>query len=394
MDFEFTPGQEAFRQELRDLLRDLLTDQWRGLLGSNAEENIPLTREVCRALAERGWLTLSWPEEYGGGDGDLWSQMVLREEMWAHGEPRGPQYMNLNYIGPMLMRFGSAEQKARFLPPMAAGEVIWTQGFSEPGAGSDLASLITRAEDRGDHLVVNGSKIWNSYAASPADWCLLLARTDPDAPKHAGISVLLVDMTSPGVTVRPIECMAGWGEINEIFFDDVVVPKENLVGGLHQGWPIITYALSFERTGIALHARVLRAIERMVAYATSTERDGVPLSADPAIRTRIADLYCRYRAARLMSYRITSMVEAGEDPGATANIAWLHGGALSRDAGVAGLEVLGPAGQLLEGEDDAPADGAFEREWVEMLPYTIGPGTADIQRLIVAQHILGLPKAG
>jgi alkylation response protein AidB-like acyl-CoA dehydrogenase len=393
MDFEFSLEQNEFRQELREFLSEELTDEWRGLFGSNALETIPLTREVCKALGERGWLTLSWPKEYGGSDGDLWSQMILREEMWAHGEPRGPQYMNLNYIGPLIMRFGSEEQKARFLPPMAAGEVLWTQGFSEPGAGSDLASLTTRAEDQGDHFVVNGQKIWNSYASSPADWCLLLVRTDTSAPKHRGISILLVDMTTPGITVRPIESMAGHGEINEIFFDDVVVPKSNLVGEKNAGWPIVVYALSFERTGIALHARVMRSIERLVEYVKTTERDGRLLSEDPLIRARIADLYCRYRAARLISYRIVSVVAAGQDPGAEASLAWIHGGTLSRATGVAGLEILGAVGQLIEGDSDSPGDGAFEREWVEMLPYTIGPGTADIQRLIVAEHVLGLPKA-
>jgi alkylation response protein AidB-like acyl-CoA dehydrogenase len=394
MDFEFTDEQKRFRAELRDFLAENVTEDFRGVFGSNAEEMIPLTREICRKLAERGWLTLSWPKEYGGSDGDLWSQMVLREEMWGSGEPRGPQYMNLNYIGPMIQRFGTDAQKATHLPPMAAGQVIWTQGFSEPGAGSDLASLRCRAVDAGDHFVVNGSKIWNSYAASPADWCLLLVRTNVDVPKHQGISVLLVDMRTDGVVVRPIRSMGGYGEINEIFFTDAKIPKANLLGEVDGGWPMIVYGLSFERTGIATHARALTALEKLVAYVKSTTVDGKPLSSDPEIRRKLSDLYIRYRAARLVSYRITSMVEAGEDPGPEASIAWIHGALIVQDVARVGLQILGAAGQLLEDDPDAPIGGQIEREWVEMLPLSIGAGTVDIQRLIVAQRGLGLPKAG
>jgi len=394
MEFEFSAEQEEFRRELRTFLDERLTDEWRGVFGSNSLENIPLTRTICRALGDRGWLTLSWPPEYGGMGSDLWSQMVLREEMFGRGEPRGPQYMNLNYIGPMIMKFGTEEQKQRFLPPMAAGGVIWTQGFSEPDAGSDLASLSTRAEVRDDHFVVNGQKIWNSYAGSPADWCLLLVRTDPEAPKHKGISVLLVDMATPGVTVRPIESMAGIGEINEIFFDDAVVPRDCLLGPLHGGWPVIVAGLALERTGIALHSRAATAIAKLADYAKRTERDGRPLSSDPGVRRKIADLYVRYRAARLISYRVTSMIEAGRDPVAEASMAWIHGSLLLQDVGRVGLQILGEPGQLIEGDPDAPLDGAVEREWVEMLPMTIAAGTVDVQKLIVAQRGLGLPKAG
>jgi alkylation response protein AidB-like acyl-CoA dehydrogenase len=302
--------------------------------------------------------------------------------------------MNLNYIGPVIMKFGTDEQKRRFLPPMAEGRVLWTQGFSEPGAGSDLASLTTRAVLVDDHFVVDGQKIWNSYADAPADWCMLLVRTNREAPKHQGISVLLMDMASPGVTVRPIRSMGGLGEINEIFLDNVHVPRENLLGEIDGGWPLINYGLSFERTGIASHARALRTIEQLVEYVRTVEVGGRPLASDPRVRRKIADLYCRYRAARLMSYRITSMVEAGEEPVAEASMAWIHGGLAIQEAARIGLEILGAAGLLTEGEEEAPMNGAMEREWVEMIPMTIGAGTVDIQRLIVARHGLGLPKAG
>jgi alkylation response protein AidB-like acyl-CoA dehydrogenase len=394
MDFAFTPEQDALRRELNEFLDERLPHDWNtGLFSERHEELIPFTAELCREMASRDWLTMSWPSEYGGRDSDLWSQMVVREVMWGRGEPRGPQYMNLNYIGPMIMKFGTEDQKARFLPPMARGEVLWCQGFSEPNAGSDLASLATRAEDRGDHFVVNGQKIWNSYA-TPAEWCLLLVRTDPDAPKHRGISVLLVEMSTPGIVVRPIESMAGYGEINEIFFEDVVVPKGNLLGEKNAGWPLITYGLGFERTGIANHARAQNTLDRLVEYVRSTEVDGRPLAEDPDVRRAIARISLEIRAARMLSYRTVSMFEHGQDPVAEASMAWVYGGRAAQAAAVQGLQIVGGRGQVSPG-DGAPAiEGMIGREWLETLPWSIVVGTVDIQRSIIAQRGLGLPKAG
>jgi alkylation response protein AidB-like acyl-CoA dehydrogenase len=392
MDFEYTVEQEQFRSELREFIEQRLPPSWGGIFGAEAEREIPLTQQICQDLAGRGWLTMAWPAEYGGQDLDLWTQMILREEMWGHGEPRGPQYMNLNYIGPMIMKYGTSEQKDRFLPPMSAGKVLWTQGFSEPEAGSDLASLRTRADDYGDHFLVNGQKIWNSYAGA-AEWCLLLVRTDFEVPKHAGLSVLLVDMRSPGVTVRPIESMAGFGEINEIFLHDVRVPRANLLGNKNEGWPIVLYGLRHERTGIALHGRVLATIRRIIEYARTTTEHGERVGDDPVIRNAIADAYCRYRAARLMSYRVTSMLESGVEPAAEAPMAWIHGALALQTAANVGMDVIGANAVLLQGERDSPLDGKMEREWVETLPFSLGPGTIDIQRLIVAQQGLGLPRA-
>ena len=228
MDFAFTPDEERFRHELRAFLSRELPLWWRGMFVDDPRA-MPFTRELCRRLARRGWLTMAWPREHGGADAGPWMQQILREEMWAHDEPRGPQYMNLNYIGPCLMRFGSPAQRARFLPPMAAGDVLWTQGFSEPGAGSDLAAVSTRALRRGDRFVVAGQKIWNSYADAPADWCFLLVRTSTEPKRHHGLAILLVDMRTPGITVRPIASMAGPHELNEIFLDEVAVPADCLL---------------------------------------------------------------------------------------------------------------------------------------------------------------------
>ncbi len=386
MDFDFGPDDERFRGELRAFCAATLPDWWRGMFVDDARA-IPFTREFCGQLAERGWLTIAWPSEYGGAGASAWTQTVLREEMWAAEEPRGPQYMNLNYIGPLIMRYGAPEQRSRFLPPMARGEVIWCQGFSEPDAGSDLASLRTRATERGDGFVVEGTKIWTSYADTPAQWCLLLARTDPAAPRHAGISVLLVDMASPGITVRPIDTMAGPHEFNEVRFDNVVVPRDCLLGERDHGWEIITAGLTFERVGIARYARSARVLERLVEHANATGR-----SRDPLVRSRLADLRARCEAARLLAYRALSLQARGDVPTVEASIARIHATQLEQAIAHAGLELLGPTGLLRAGDPRAPLAGEVQRHFVRNVPTTIAAGTLEIQKNIVARHGLGLPR--
>ncbi len=385
MDFSFTPEEEAFRAELRAFIETELPAWWRGMFVDD-ERALPETRRFCAKLARRGWLTPAWPREYGGQDASVWRQTILREEMWAHDEPRGPQYMNLNYIGPCLMRFGTEEQKRRFLPPMAAGEVIWTQAFSEPGAGSDLAALRTHAVDRGDHFLVNGQKTWNSYADAPADWCLLLARTDPEAPGRAGLSVLLVDMRSPGITVRPIDTMAGPHEFNEIFFDDVIVPRDCLLGKRNEGWTVATTGLTLERVGIARYARAGRVIEALACHVRQ-----VGLADDAHVRQQLADLRIRYEAAKLLNYRAISLQAQGEVPRVEASIARLHNTQLEQLVGHVGLELLGLAGQLTHADDAAPLAGLVWRQWVRNIPTTIAAGTLEVQKNIIARHGLGLP---
>ncbi len=387
MDFAFTPEDERFRAALRRFLADELPAWWRGMFVADPRA-IPETRRFCEQLAARGWLTMAWPREYGGQEASVWQQAILREEMWAHDEPRGPQYMNLNYIGPCIMRFGTASQKARFLPPMAAGQVLWTQGFSEPNAGSDLASLTTRAEERGDHFVVNGQKTWNSYADAPADWCFLLARTDPAAARHRGLSVLLVDMRTPGIRVRPIDTMAGPHEFTEIFFDDVVVRRDCLLGELHRGWDVVTTGLTFERVGIARYARAGRVIEALVAHVRAAGG-----AAEPDVRHALADLRARYEAARLLNYRVLSLQASGGVPTVEAAIARVHNTQLEQRVGHVGLELLGLPGQLTHDAPEAPLGGLVWRQWVRNIPTTVAAGTLEIQKSIIAERGLGLPRS-
>ena len=386
MDFAFTDDEERFRDEVRTFLARELPAWWRGMFVDDPRV-FPETRRICQQLAARGWLTMAWPREYGGQDASVWKQAVLREEMWAHHEPRGPQYMNLNYIGPCVMRFGTAAQKERFLPPMAAGTVIWTQGFSEPNAGSDLAALATRAEDRGDHFLVNGQKLWSSYADAPADWCFLLARTDGALPRHRGLSVFLVDMRSPGITVRPIDSMAGPHELNEMFFDDVRVPADCLLGGRNAGWEVVTAGLTFERVGVARYARAGRVLELLVAYAK-----GAGLADDVDVRQKLADLRVRYEAARLLNYRVISLQAAGAVPSVEASIARLHNTQLEQLVGHVGMELLGLSGLLTLDAAWAPLRGLVQRQWVATIPSTITAGTTEVQKNIIAARGLGLPR--
>jgi alkylation response protein AidB-like acyl-CoA dehydrogenase len=392
MDFEFSAEDEAFRAELRAFLDEELPSWWKTVFVDD-DRAMPFTRELCQKLAARGWLTLSWPKEHGGADGSVWQQAVVREEMWAAGEPRGPQYMNLNYIGPLIMRFGTPEQQARHLPRMAAGDVLWCQGFSEPEAGSDLASLKTRAVRDGDHYVVNGQKIWNSYADAPADHCLLLARTNAEVKKQQGISMFLVDMRTPGITVRAIPSMAGKSEFSEIFFDDAAIPVTDRLADEDQGWTLVGEGLAFERIGIARYARANRVLEHLVAYARDTEVDGRPLASDPAVRARLATLAVRIEAAKLLNYGAISIQAAGEVTAIEASIARIHNTQVEQLAGQIGLELLGPQGLLLDDDPWCLLAGEMARQWVESIPVTVAAGTTEVQKNIIAQRGLGLPRS-
>ena len=391
MEFEFPAAANRFRAELREFLAQELPDWWSSLWDED-ERIFPFTRQFCRKLADRGWLTAAWPAKYGGGDADVWTQMVIREEMWAAGEPRGPQYMNLNYIGPIIMEFGTPEQQERFLKPMAAGDVIWCQGFSEPGAGSDLASLTTRATDNGDCLVVNGQKSWTSYA-NEADRCLLFVRTNPDAPNHKALSMLLVDMSLPGITVRPIESMAGRAEFNEVFFDDVAVPYDCVLGPRDEGWSVAMSGLTQERVGNTFHTRLKMVLEELEAYARSTtDERGRPLSQQPVVRTSLVRLQAHYRASRLLGYRVLSTQEAGRDDIMGPAVFKVFATEACLLAGHLGLDITGSKGVLTQEDPLSPLGGDVYRHWVQSVPGLIYAGTNDIQRNIIAQRGLGLPR--
>jgi len=326
---------------------------------------------------------VAWPAEYGGAGGSVWEQTVVREEMWAHHEPRGAQYMGLNWVGPAIMAFGTDEQKARFLPPIAAGEVIWCQGFSEPDAGSDLASLTTRAEPDGDGFRISGQKIWTSYAQM-AQWCVLAARVGtPTERKHEGITIFLVPMDRPGITVQPIRSMLGPHHLNEVFFDDVRVEPDEVLGGVGNGWSVIRRALAHERVGIARYARCERLLSRLEEKAA--EPDTEPVSA--SLRAQWARAIVQTRLARLLAYRAVAEQETGAPSDASASVARLAVTQCDQQVAELVFQSLGPSS--LEAGSDAPLDGAAEDHWRYAQAATVASGTIEIQRMIVSRALLG-----
>jgi alkylation response protein AidB-like acyl-CoA dehydrogenase len=386
MEFAFPEEAEEFRKELRAFIEAELPDWWTSMFAHDPRV-FPFARRFCAKLAERGWLTMAWPKEFGGEDADVWMQMVVREEMWRAGEPRGPQYLNLNFIGPAIMMFGTPEQHERFLKPMAAGQHNWCQGFSEPGSGSDLASLQSKAVPDGDGYVIQGQKIWTSYATD-ADWCLFLARTDPDSPAHKGLSMFLVDMTTPGITVRPIDSMGGPVEFNETFWDAVRVPGDCLLGPLNEGWRVAMGALAYERAGIAIHAGMGKALEHLVAHVRADRR----LSRRPAVRAKLARLHAMQRAAQLLNYRVIANQTEGRPVEVDAAVNKVFGTESNVLAGQYGLEIAGSAGRLIEGDEYAALGGRMYAHWVHGIALPIAGGTNEIQRNIIAQRGLGLPR--
>ncbi len=377
MDFRFDQDQEAFRTEVRAFIR----------------EEFPKAREgesFTKKLAEKGWLTMSWPKEYGGQAASHMRQLVYNEEMAYHRAPG--QTMGTDRVGPTIILFGTDEQKADFLPRIARDELHWCQGFSEPGSGSDLASLQTRAIRDGDSYVVNGQKIWTSMAQR-ADYMILLARTDPDAPKHRGITYFLVDMKSPGISVRPLVQMNGQAGFNEVFFEDVRVPASAVVGEVNRGWYVSTATLDFERSGIGRVIGGLRSFEEVAAYAKKTPSRamrGATLFDELPIRHALADIGLGFRVGRLMSYRVAWMQSKGMVPNYEASMAKTFGTELHQRLARVAINSLGLSGQIMG--EGAPIGGSIPMLYLSTVSLTIAAGTSEINRNIIAQRGLGLPR--
>jgi alkylation response protein AidB-like acyl-CoA dehydrogenase len=291
-------------------------------------------------------------------------------------------------LAPAIIRHGSEQQKREHLPRIARGDVVWCQGYSEPGAGSDLASLSTRAVEAGDHFILNGQKIWSTNA-NRADWCYVLARTNPDVPKHKGISFLLMDMRTPGVTARHLPNIVG--TYCEIFLDNVSVPRENLLGEVNDGWRVANTVLGYERSGVHRIAAARRNLDRIMEYARRTVQDGEPLFRRPLVRQKLADLFMEAQAVRVLAYRVLSLQSSGRDIGCEVSMARLAGSLLQQHVASAAMDILGPFGQLDFGGRWTPLAG-FRREYLYSLGATVGAGTAEIQRNIIATRGLGLPR--
>jgi alkylation response protein AidB-like acyl-CoA dehydrogenase len=380
VDYDLGERADALRGRLRALIEEHVPADFLGAFTDDPDD-LALTQRFCKTLAAEGLLALAWPAEWGGGGGSVWEQTVVREEMWAHHEPRGAQYMGLNWVGPALMRHGTAQQRAQHLPPIAAGEVIWCQGFSEPEAGSDLAAMRTRAVPEGDGWLVNGQKVWTSYAQM-AGWCVLAASTDPEAPTGSRITLFLVPMDRPGVTVRPIPSMLGPHHLNELFLDDVRVGPEDVLGEVGGGWRVIRDALAYERVGIARYARC----DALLARVRDELGDDWDLLPD-GLRTRWVRALVDVRVARLLAYTAVGEHERGEPADATASMARIATTQCDQTVAELLLEAAGPDG--LEGGRGAFLHGAVDDHWRYAQAATVSSGTIEVQRMLVARAALG-----
>ena len=390
MEFKFTAEDEAFRSELRTFMKTELPDSWEGAGRYPEEDDWDLNIVIRQKMAEKGWLTMHWPEEYGGQNASPVKSAIYNEEI-AYMRAPGRDIFGVRMLGPTLMIHGSEEQKKTHLPSVAKGEIQWCQGYSEPESGSDLASLSTRAIRDGDEFVINGGKVWTTMAHR-ADWIMLLTRTDPDAPKHRGISFVLVDMKSPGVTVRPIINMAGGHEFNQVTFDDVRVPRANVVGDEDRGWYVAVTLLDFERSGIDYSASARRMLDDIREFATETKRNGQPLIEIPWVRTLMADRYIDCEVARLMAYNVAYMQSQDLIPTKEASMSKVFGSETVQRVTEASLDILGQFGTLIRDDKWAPLKGRVQEHWMNAFAGTIAAGTSEVQRNIIAGRGLGLPR--
>jgi alkylation response protein AidB-like acyl-CoA dehydrogenase len=386
MDFRETPEAAAFRAEVRTWIAEELADDERGIgwgSGRSDEDAWERMAGVRRKLAAKGWSAPAWPREYGGMGLTVRQQAVFNEELAYHRVP-GPDFIAINYVGPTLMLYGTQAQKQRHIPAILRGEDVWCQGYSEPGAGSDLASLQTRAAVAGDNFVINGQKIWTSNAHH-SNWMFMLARTDPDAPKHRGISYLLVDMKSPGLEVRPLINMAGGHEFNEVFLNDVVVPRENLVGELNRGWYVGMATLDFERSAIGMVASTRRDLEDLIDYLRASGR-----KMSGAGRTELTDRMIEAEVVHMLSLRILSMQDRGLVPNYEASMNKVFTTELNQRIARTSVKLLGLAGQL--SEEGHPMEARWLYHYLRSVANTIEGGSSEIQRNIIATRGLGLPR--
>lgn len=381
MKFSWAEEDQEFRHRVRDFLARELPSDWPEIArhGPGSREQTAFSLEFCPKLAEQGLLMPHWPAEWGGAGASAWRHLVLGEEMWAAGEPRGAQYMNVNWIGPTLMRFGTEEQKQRYIPQMAQGKAIWCQGFSEPGAGSDLASLRTSALREGDDYVINGSKIWTSYAGM-AEHCFLLARIAGRGEGKAAIAIFLVPMSTPGIEVRSIPSLIGHGDIHEVFLTDVRVPASQRLGEEGAAWEIISYSLANERVGLPRYHLSERVLGDMVGELKRRgEFDG------SVVQMRAGEALAACEAARMLVYRVVDGKVRRSGAGTDANIARLAVIAAEHAVSDFGMDFLHDA---YTGQDQPQLLSHHERAIVS----GIAAGAAEIQMNLIARRHLDLPK--
>jgi alkylation response protein AidB-like acyl-CoA dehydrogenase len=395
LDFTLTPDQEVFRQRVRSWLQTNIPDDWTkyGLSEVPRPEAYAFLRKWQATLFDAGFIGITWPKEYGGQGLTFVEEMILHQEMALQKSPPMLNVLGVGMAGPTIIAYGTEEQKQRYPAKILSCEEIWCQGYSEPNAGSDLASLQTRAVKDGDHWVINGQKVWTSLAHI-ADWMMLLARTDPDAPKHKGITYFLLDMKTPGVTVKPLKQMTGDAEFNEVFFDNVRVHESRVLGGVNNGWAVGLTTLMYERLalGFGLQVRLRITVDQLVDMARRMEKDGRSLTKDPVMRQKLAQLWIDTESLKYTGARAVTKLLKGELPGpeaSTGKMMWVETHQRLQELA---MEIQGPYSQLARGALAAIDGGLWQYSFLRSRANSIEGGTTEIQKNIIGERVLGLPK--
>ena len=393
MDLSFTPEQEAFRRRVRRWITENLPKRDRTVesFEYGDAKRVERLKAWQRKLYDGGYVALGWPKEYGGQGADVVHQTIVSEELLLARAPSLIGMMGILMVGPTLIQHGTEEQRRRYLPKILTAEEIWCQGYSEPGSGSDLASLKTRAELVGDEFIVNGQKVWTSNAQF-ADRIFCLVRTDPDAPKHRGISYILIDMRSPGITVRPLIQMTGDPGFNEVFFEDVRVPRENLVGELNQGWVVANATLQHERNMLGSTTTTQQMFNGLLRLAQDRRRNGKPASEDPVVRQKLAELLIRVEAMKYHAFRQLTDAIKKRPSGIAASINKLVSTELNHDIAGLALDIMGSYGSLARTSRRVIDRGSWPVDFMFTLGLIIGGGTSQIQKNIISERGLGMPR--
>jgi alkylation response protein AidB-like acyl-CoA dehydrogenase len=395
MDFRFTEEEVAFKAEVHQWLKQEIPQRWTELdpgIWEETEESWSISRQFQRKLGQKGWLAPAYPKEYGGLELSHMKRLMLAEELAYNRAPISVEVeITVNWVAPTIILFGDERQKKEYGTRVAKGEIIFCIGYSEPNAGSDLAALQTRAVKVGDEYIINGQKIWCSYAHL-ADYCWLAVRTDPNVSKHKGISMFIVDMKTPGITVRPLINILNHHSFNEVFFDDVRIPRDNLVGQENNGWYQLVIALDLERSSIGTAAAQQRIIEELVRYAKETRRNGKPIANDPLLRNQLAEMAVENEILRMMCYRIAWMYTKGIHPSYESSMTMVFSSELMRRLANVGMHIMGHYGELDRDSKWAPLNARIMRMYLSSISIGVGGGSNEIQRNIIAMRGLGLPR--
>ena len=398
MEFGFSGQEISFRAEVEEFLQEELSPDWPetsrhwpggyGTLELQDPEMLTIARDFRRKLARRGWLTISWPKEFGGEAHSHIEQAIFNERMSYYRAPAAG--IAIGIAGPTILMFGTEENKAQWIPRIASGEIEMWLGYSEPDAGSDLAAIQATAVAEGDEFVINGQKVWSTIAHL-ADYAWLIAKTDPDGHRHHSVSLFIVNNNSPGVTIRPLINIVGVHSFNEVFFDNVRIPRQNLIGEANMGFYYLMTALDFERLMVDIGG-FKRFFEELVRCVRQTERDGAPLGQRPEVRRTLAEIATKIEMAYLFYWRTAEMLDKGQIPSVESSMLKLTTTELSRHLADVAMDILGPYGQLETGSQWTPLRGMAPRGYLDCVSATIGAGTSEIQRSIIATRGLGLPR--